>query len=199
MLIAGVAVAGALALDPWAHAALARPGVYDRDWGRLLRVMGYVPTWLLAATALWLHDRRTGAGGRRAAVLALAPVIGGAIAEVLKLLFRRERPGDVLGPYLFRDFADQPWSTSGLGLPSSHALVAFGAAVALGRLFPAARWVWYALAAGCAWSRVAAHAHWLSDVVAAAAVAVGVATLVWRTPCHDVAGPTTISAVRAPE
>lgn len=197
-MIAGVAVAGAMMLDPWAHAALARPGVYDRDWGRLLRVLGYVPTWLLAALALWLHDRRTGAGGRRAATLALSPVIGGALAEVLKLLARRERPADVLGPYVFRDFADRPWSTSGLGLPSSHALVAFGAAVALARLFPAARWVWYGLAAGCAWSRVAAHAHWLSDVVAAAAVAMGLAALVWRAPTHDESAPAVVSAGRAP-
>lgn len=172
------ATAAAIGLDGWAYGALARPRVYDSDFGRLLRVMGFVPTWLLAALGVWLHDRRAGTGGRRAAELALAPIVTGALAEGLKLLARRERPGDVLGPYVFRPFDDRPWSTAGLGLPSSHALVAFGAAVALSRLFPTGRWLWFALAAGCAWSRVAAHAHWLSDVVAAAAVAL-VAAAIW--------------------
>jgi membrane-associated phospholipid phosphatase len=58
-----------------------------------------------------------------------------------------------------------------MGLPSSHTLVAFAGAFALARLFPRARWVFYALAAGCGLTRVMATAHYLSDTVVAACVA----------------------------
>ncbi|MFN7456396.1 MAG: phosphatase PAP2 family protein, partial [Gemmatimonas sp.] len=44
----------------------------------------------------------------------------------------------------------------------------------LARLFPRARWVFYALAAGCGLTRVMATAHFLSDTVVAACVAWGV-------------------------
>jgi membrane-associated phospholipid phosphatase len=70
-----------------------------------------------------------------------------------------------------------------MGLPSSHALVAFAGAFALARLFPRARWVFYLLALGCGLTRVLATAHYLSDVIVAACVAWGiVATLSQRFP-----------------
>ncbi|MFM8517332.1 MAG: phosphatase PAP2 family protein, partial [Nevskiaceae bacterium] len=76
--------------------------------------------------------------------------------------------------YAFRSFGDGPWSNRGMGMPSSHTLVAFAGAFALARLFPRARWVFYLLAAGCGLSRVMATAHYLSDTVVAASVAWGV-------------------------
>jgi membrane-associated phospholipid phosphatase len=182
--LALVAIGVAIGLDPWARAALVRPRIYDGDLGRLQRVMGFVPTWLVAALALWLHDRAAARGGRRAAWLALAPIAGGAAAEVLKLVFRRERPGAIGADYVYRAFDDRTWSTSGLGLPSSHTMVAFSAAAVLARLFPEARWVWYALATGCALSRVLAEAHWLSDVTVGAVAAIALVAFAWskRTP-----------------
>ena len=72
---------------------------------------------------------------RRAAyawALLLGPALGGGIAEVLKLSIRRLRPNPDLFEYVFRPFADGPWSNRGMGMPSSHVLVAFtGAALAL--------------------------------------------------------------------
>ena len=65
-------------------------------------------------------------------------------------------------------------------MPSSHTLVAFGAAAALAALFPRTRWVWYALAAGCGVSRVLAQAHFLSDVTVAAVVGVVLGTWLTR-------------------
>jgi membrane-associated phospholipid phosphatase len=59
-------------------------------------------------------------------------------------------------------------------------VVAFGAAAILARLFPRAKVVWYAAAVGCAVSRLLAHAHFLSDVVAAAIIGVAIAALLWR-------------------
>ena len=50
----------------------------------------------------------------------------------------------------------------------------------LARLYPRARWLWYALAAGCALTRVLARAHFLSDVTLAAIIGWAVAALLWR-------------------
>src|SRR5260370_31094817 len=82
----------------------------------------------------------------------------------------RRPPRSTLFPYttLFR--SDQPFSTAQLGLPSSEAAVAFAAAAALARLFPEAAVLWYGLALGCALTRVASGAHFLSGGALAALV-----------------------------
>ena len=159
-------------LDRWAFAALAYNGVYEHDWGRLLRIMGFAPTWLLAAAALWLEGRggSDGAGPRlraTAGTVVIAVALGGLGAEALKLLIRRERP-DGSGLYLFRSFTDHPFSTGRLGMPSSHTMVAFAGAAVLARRFPRAAPILYGLAAGCGLTRLMAQAHFLSDVVAGA-------------------------------
>jgi membrane-associated phospholipid phosphatase len=51
--------------------------------------------------------------------------------------------------------------------------VAFAAAATLARLFPEASILWYGLALGCALTRVASGAHFMSDVVVAALVGYG--------------------------
>jgi membrane-associated phospholipid phosphatase len=84
------------------------------------------------------------------------------------------------GEYGFRAFSERTWSTAGLALPSSHALVAFAGAAMLARLYPRARWVGYVLAAGCGVTRVLAHAHFLSDVVMAAGLGWVVAYVMTR-------------------
>lgn len=175
-----VAVGVAHLLDPvaWQHARL--PTVYDRDWGRLLRIIGFLPTWGVIALVFWLDQRGLPRRGAGTAFLLLAPTLGGAAAEVLKLALRRVRPDpDVFG-YAFRAFADGPLSNRGMGLPSSHALVAFAGAFAMARLFPRARWVFYLLALGCGLTRVLATAHYLSDVIVAACLAWGIVAALSR-------------------
>ena len=110
----------------------------------------------------------------------LAPTLGGVVAEVLKLLVRRLRPDAETFGYAFRAFTDGPLSNRGMGMPSSHTLVAFAGAFALARLFPGATWVWILLAAGCGLTRVLATAHFLSDTVTAACVGWAVAALLDR-------------------
>lgn len=198
--VAVVALVAAHLLDRAAYTYLYDPGIYDRDWGRMLRTMGFLPFWLTGAVALWLHDRSaagdvapsapggTGAPGgagaprpwRRALFLALAPTLSGVAGEALKLLIRRERPWAAGGAYVFRPFSERPFSGAGLAMPSSHAVVAFGAAFALARLFPRTAPVWYLLAAACALTRVAARAHFLSDVTLGALLAWLVVAALWR-------------------
>jgi membrane-associated phospholipid phosphatase len=172
VLAAAASIALAQLLDPWAHRVLHVADVYEKDWGRLLRIMGFAPTWLAIAVAVWLEERsrRRTDGPPAAATLqavVLAVIVGGLGSELLKLLIRRERPAGDGMAYSFRAFADDPFSTSRLGMPSGHTMVAFAGAAALGRRFPRAAPILYGLAAGCGLTRVFAQAHFLSDVVAA--------------------------------
>lgn len=182
-LIGCVLVFGALPMladryfyDNWYH-----KDIYDLDWARLLRVMGFAPTWSIAALAMWLHERPEDArrAKARAWYLLVTPFAGGLVAEIMKLLLRRERPNVLAGDYSFRLWSENPLSTSGLAWPSSHTMVAFAAATALARLFPRAKWVWYALAAGCGATRMLAHAHFFSDVTLGALLGWCVGWGVW--------------------
>jgi membrane-associated phospholipid phosphatase len=177
--IAALAIAVAHLLDGWMYLYFRMEDIYGTDWGRMLRVVGFVPLWFVAALALRLHERP--ARTRRPLLLALSPALAGLVGEVFKLLLRRERPGAHDGLYFFRPFGERTFSTSGLALPSSHAVVAFGGAAILSKLFPRAWPVWWGLAWGCALSRVAAGAHFLSDVVLSAVLGWAVAAGLQRT------------------
>jgi membrane-associated phospholipid phosphatase len=182
-LFAGAAAAIVIAhlLDPLAFRYVRVERVYEEDWGRMLRVMGFVPLWLAAAVALALHDRTPVRRFFRArsGLILLGAGLSGLVAELLKLVVRRARPGE-LGEYVFRPYAERTFSTGGLGMPSSHALVAFGAAAILSRIFPRAWAVWWFLAWGCGITRVMSGAHFFSDVVAAALIGWAMGAIVWR-------------------
>jgi len=165
-------------LDRFAFEYLRYPEVNSEDWGRLLRVMGFLPTWLVAALALALHDRPTPLRFRRAYLLFFSAGLSGLAGEILKILIRRLRPGET-GEYVFRAFSERTFSSSGLGMPSSHAVVAFGAAAMLSRLFPRAWPIWWALGVGCGLTRILHGRHFLSDVVLAAIAGWLVAALLW--------------------
>ena len=180
LVVSVCAIGAAHLLDELAWRLVRVPSVYDKDWGRLLRSMGFLPTWLALALAYWLHQRDEPMRRAGTMLLVCGPALGGAAAELLKLTFRRLRPDAEQFGYAFRAFSDGPLSNRGMGLPSSHALVAFAAAFALARLFPRARWVFYLLAAGCGLTRVMATAHYLSDVVTAACVGWAVVALLHR-------------------
>jgi membrane-associated phospholipid phosphatase len=171
--------------DPWAWGSLRDPRVYERDWGRLLRILGFLPTWLLVAVALAVQDRggnpQANPGWKwRGGLMILVPAATGLLAEVLKLVFRRLRPGETSPEYMFRAFSEGPFSNKGMGLPSSHEMVAMGAAIVLARLFPRVAWMWYLIAIGCGLTRVMAGAHYLSDVTVAAVAAWIVGALITR-------------------
>jgi membrane-associated phospholipid phosphatase len=175
-----------LVVDRWAYEHIVYGRVYEEDWGRMLRVMGFWPLWLLASIALVLNDwpRRTAQavypGLMRGWLLIASVTASGLAGEILKLVFRRERPRAHGGAYYFRPFTDRPLYSGGLALPSSHAIVAFGAATMLSRLYPRAWPVWYLLAIGCGLTRVMAQAHFVSDVAASALVAWAIAAWLWR-------------------
>jgi membrane-associated phospholipid phosphatase len=122
-------------------------------------------------------------GLRRGTLIFLCPALAGLAAEFLKLIFRRERPEFGDGLYTFR-LADL-WSTSGLGLPSSHAAPAVATALALAAVFPRFRWAFAAPAALCCVSRVLAGAHYLSDALAGALVGLTIARAIIALDLHN--------------
>jgi len=184
-LVLGAAglLALALLLDGLAWRHLVLPQVYGNDLGRLLRCMGFLGTWWLVAL-LWALVPAPAPRSRGALLLVAAPTLAVPLADLLKLVLRRERPGDLEALYHFRPWSEQPWSSSGLGLPSSHAAVAFAGATVLALLVPRWRWPLGLLAAGCALTRVLDRAHFLSDVVAGALV--GVVLALWLHRCWGI-------------
>jgi membrane-associated phospholipid phosphatase len=170
---------------------LARPEKQLRsDLLLLMRVWGSLWTWCLIALAasllqhspgrlmLWRPARALGLP------LLLVPASAGALAELLKLLIRRKRPSE-LEVYLFRAWNEQPWSTKGLGLPSSHSAVAFAGSMALALLYPRLAWPALVVALGCGFTRIASGAHYPSDVVAGAML--GIITALALTPLRRTA------------
>ena len=131
----------------------------------LFRIWGSLWPWLLFSIALAISCREKEQPNRakQSAFLLLSPALSGAWAELLKMTLRRERPSQ-MEAYVFRSFTDRPWSSSGLGLPSSHAAVAFGGSMALIILFPRLRWPALVMAVGCALTRVVAGAHYPTDI-----------------------------------
>ena len=140
------------------------------DWYALLRVFGSIPLWAIIAVVIVA----LGKGLRAALAVLCAAALGGIGAELLKLVFARERPVDdailIEGGYRFRAPFSGFVDGSNLGLPSSHTAVAFAGAVALGALVPKLRPLVFLLAAGCAWTRMISGAHYPSDVFMGAVV-----------------------------
>jgi len=144
--------------------------IEHHDWYRFLRVLGFLGTWAAVGVLFVLHDRNR----HRGAAVFLSASSAGAIAELLKLVFGRERPVEdgVLqsGWYHFRPLFSGFRDGSNLGLPSSHAAVAFGGCLMLAALVPNTRRFLLLLATGCAITRMLTGAHFGSDVYLGAVV-----------------------------
>lgn len=189
-LIAAALVVSVFLDAPLYHLMLTddRPRLERRDWYQMFDLLGYLPVWFNVAGCLMLHrawhrrqfpeaylPRPSGLrpfhhplGGAYGLVATSA--WAGGVASILKAVVGRERPGydgEYLWKPLFQGFVDG----KDLGFPSSHAAVAFGAAFALARMFPGTGVVVVPLAVGCGVARMLVGAHFLSDVVGAAALA----------------------------
>jgi membrane-associated phospholipid phosphatase len=94
--------------------------------------------------------------------------------SIVKRLIGRVRPSD-WGPFHYVPFSWQPAYAS---MPSGHSTAAFAAAFAIGAVWPRARVPMWIYAGVIAFSRVAVHAHFPSDVIAGAFVGILGAILV---------------------
>ena len=139
------------------------------------RSTSYLVTFGVAAIALALAAwRAPGEELRRfargwawlALYLFLAVALSGIANDIIKELVGRARPTvdpQVLRPFYF-GYAYQSF-------PSGHAATVFGLAFALSAILPRLRWLFLALAAVVASSRVILDVHHLGDVIASVLVA----------------------------
>ena len=138
--------------------------IEDHDWYRALRVLGFIGTWLFIGIVFMLHDRNR----HRGLSLIFATICAGALAEFGKMFFGRERPVEngIIpdGWYHFRPLFSGVTESSNLGLPSSHAAVAFAGCLILGMYLNAGRWVLFMAALGCGITRMLTGAHFATDV-----------------------------------
>jgi len=151
------------------------------DWYQCLRQAGYLPLWGCIGAMLMAADysARRHRWAARGALVFLAAALGGLFAEAILGTLMRQRPGPD-GLYWFSWLNDGLSRGPGHGFPSSHVAVAFGAAWMIRRLWPGSGIVTVALAAGCAWTRMLAGAHFATDVLGGAIVGWLATALLWR-------------------
>jgi membrane-associated phospholipid phosphatase len=145
-----------------------------RNGGQPEVVFG-VPAALLTAGLITGHKDLERSGVRVFASVVLAGVFTGGA----KVVTGRLRPDESTTQYSFKPFTHHD------ALPSGHATVAFALATSLADEIrrPWASALLFAGATGTAWSRLNDHKHWLSDVVAGAAVGITAANVIegrWR-------------------
>ncbi len=175
-LLAGVFVLLTL-LDPFLARLLFvrdREPFQNADLYRLVRITGSLWTWLLVMWIVRRHDRVWD----RAGSLFFAPILAGLCSEGLKLVVARERPvvdTETLrsGWYAFRPLFSGFSDASNLGFPSSHVAVAFAGCMCLAAWMPRAKWIFIALATGCAVARMMIGAHYATDAFAGALIGWG--------------------------
>jgi membrane-associated phospholipid phosphatase len=98
----------------------------------------------------------------------LAVGVPGLFVAIVKRFIGRVRPSSA-GPFAYEPFH---WRPDYASLPSGHTTTAFATLVAVGALFPRARPFLWGFALLIALSRIAVTAHFVSDVLAGAAVGV---------------------------
>lgn len=120
----------------------------------VLVVLLLVLCWPANALAVECEDATE---GRSEAVAAVDVAATTAVSvELLKRTFKEPRP--------------EGSTSSGYAFPSGHATLAFALARVASEYHPEQRTLWYLIAGGVAWSRVAENAHDWDDVIAGAAL-----------------------------
>ena len=103
----------------------------------------------------------------------------GLFVTIVKRLIGRARPyvGSHDDPFAYRPFI---WRPEYASMPSGHATTAVAAAIAIGAVWPRARWIMWLYALVIMFSRVVVLAHHPSDVIAGALVGAAGAFLLRR-------------------
>jgi hypothetical protein len=111
-------------------------------------------------------------GWRGAGLLCVTGMLAGLMYAVAKWLAGRVRPVVRIEPYQFSPFPNGLaglFNADNMSFPSGHATLAFATAATLAHLMPRYNWGFYLVAAIVGIERVLEQAHYLSDVIAAAA------------------------------
>lgn len=191
LLLAGVVLVMALGADEpvkqWSQAWRSSPQSQAYSQLAYWAGLGGTQAGLMAALALWgwWGRRPTHWRGGLAGLASVA--LSGILVQVCKHLFGRPRPrlalpsDEYFGPTFQSDL---------LSFPSGHATTSFAVAAALSAFYPRLAWLFYLLAAIVCVGRVVGNSHYLSDVLAGAALGLvvgwpvgrAVAAKAWRRP-----------------
>lgn len=134
-----------------------------------LPIQRYLLTWLLLGMgALLFIAKRTRAIGWMLLFIGTAQFLTRLIAGVLKTVFERLRPFEVIqaGNWDWKFF-----SGHGNSFPSGHAALFWGFFFPLAFLFPRYRWPLLIIPVFISIARVGVLDHWCSDVIASAGIA----------------------------
>ncbi len=127
-----------------------------------------IPLYLLMRF-LWENEKWSA----RTLFLLLAVTLSGLLNILIKWFAGRNRPINLFESDLFGfDYFSIFYLHESTSFPSGHTVTAFVLATALGFMFPRFRWIAFLAAALVGVSRVVITAHYLSDVIAGAAVGV---------------------------
>jgi undecaprenyl-diphosphatase len=143
----------------------------------LLNPIGSGVTLLVACMALGLLSRALGRSRFHDACSlgALAFTVAGLVEFTLKYLVGRPRPVAALAAEL-----GHPSLAEIDSFPSGHATSVFAVATVFAFYYPRLRWPLYALAAAIALGRVYLERHYVSDIVAGAAIGMAFAVSLYR-------------------
>jgi len=185
----------------WALVAAAMP--LDRPIAQWVRAL-HIEPWIMhsfavnAVKALGVYGTTVAiaiiVGGQhplrwRASVFILMTGLVCLVGNIMKWMVGRTRPfklehriGEAVPFKLqpFRSGWEGLFAQENLAFPSGHTMVAFATAAGLAILWPRWRWYFYGGAALVAAERVLENAHWLSDTVGAAGLAICGVHLMWR-------------------
>jgi membrane-associated phospholipid phosphatase len=175
------ASAWAVALPQWFRNAFEIITDFGRS-GWFLFPFGFVLLCLAALISPQLPHRTQGvlaALAARFGFLFLAIGVPGLFVTIVKRLIGRARPyvGVYDDPFAYLPFI---WRSDYASMPSGHATTSVAAAIAIGAIWPRARWIIWLYALVIMFSRVVVLAHHVSDVIAGVIVGAAGAYLVRR-------------------
>jgi membrane-associated phospholipid phosphatase len=164
----------ALLLDGSAARALSPVAgiVKQSEIARSIKDGGHFVFVVFVAGFVWLLHSSSWRG---AVTLILSAITSGAVYMLLRWPVGRIRPIKGIDPFRidpFRQGLDGFLNLSNASFPSGHACLAFATAACMAWLVPRGRLLFFGLAALMAAERVAELAHYLSDVVASAALGI---------------------------
>jgi membrane-associated phospholipid phosphatase len=172
-----IALLIAAILDPFVARLVNESGINRYLQTHHLREVMIAPGWFVFTLCVAVAVGFVHHDGPRASAFLLLTASSAALNEPIKWMVGRIRPYKIdatlerLAPYQFEPL--RLHYVKNLCFPSGHTMLAFATAAALGMLWPRLRPLWYSIASIVAIERVAENAHWLSDVVAGAALGVG--------------------------
>ena len=154
---------------------LPHPKWFDQMMSTFALIMTRGDGWLLGLLVAAIVTRGKQRRGFMRAMRRIAPplwLVTGVVELGIKRVFRRKRPFLQKAEAILVGLPPKHYS-----FPSGHAASAFAGAWLLSREQPRGRWLYYAVAAVVAFSRVYKGVHYPGDVIAGALTGMGLAQL----------------------